>query len=236
MKLTTAFVLGIFFISTLSPSVVQAATVAERLERLNGHVSEVRAERSDMRTIGGIVWIASGVGLGIYGAAGTAVTNRPVFYVGGGVLVAGGVLMLMNKFSWEKVAEDYLTLPQKGPEDTLYKVHRGEFILESMANTAREGRHMSMFMGIGFGALFIAGASSYSGTSAYDVSIYGGAALIAMGVVSYFIRTKEEKVWDEYQGWKAGKKEAYFGQESRIRIGFAPMPSGGISGALQIGI
>ena len=220
---------------TFAQDAISTGQEAKWVELLDISLQSLSNKARRDRRIGGYVLLGLGVGTGFGGAAtlafgdGDDARTVGVSLLGGAALFSGlSLLPFKIPAEVERIYQEFGEMPGNTSDQVRQKFYYGDRRFEALAQKRRRERLVagSVSILVGIANLFwIDSSDEESRIAAFTGPLIGG-------VTTLLVKTEEERRFATYR-WA---KEDLAAQPDGlgIRFGFAPLPKGGMFGAVQV--
>jgi len=212
-----------------------ASQEAKWVELLDTSLQSLSDKARRDRRIGGYVLLGLGVGTGISGAATLAFGDGDdAWIVGvsllGGALLFGGLSLLPFKIpaEVERIYQAFGEMPENTSDQVRQKFYYGDRRFEELAEKKRRERLIGGTISILVGVTNLIWFDSSEEES--RVAIFAGPVI--GGVTTLLVKSEEERRFATYSRAKEDLTTHTGGWG--IRFGLAPLPKGGMFGAVQV--
>ncbi|MFC2075569.1 hypothetical protein ACFLT7_00660 [candidate division KSB1 bacterium] len=208
---------------------------AKLIGLLNTSLESLSDKARRGRRIGGYFMLGSGIGIGIGGAATLAIGDSDVTRIVGYSLLGGGILtsglsLLPFKIpsESERIYEEFSKMLADKPDQVHQNFYYWDHRFEELAQKMRRGRLIGGISSI------LAGVTSYyflvdgSGPVRFNAFIWPAFG----GVTALLVKSDVERRYETYR--RAKDDIIKYTGGSVINFGLAPLPQGGMLGALQV--
>ncbi|MCK5733806.1 MAG: hypothetical protein KAI38_06440 [Candidatus Latescibacteria bacterium] len=219
----------------LAQDAIPTGQEAKWIELLDASLQSLSDKARRDRRIGGYVLLGLGVGTGVGGAATLAFADGDdarivgVSLLGGAVLF-GGLSLLPFKIpaEVERIYQEFGEMPGNTSDQVRHKFYYGDRRFEELAEKRRRERLVAGSVSILVGIANLIWIDSSEEES--RIAVFAGPVI--GGVTALLVKSEEERRFATYR--RAKEDLAAQPDGLGIRFGLAPLPEGGMFGAVQV--